>query len=220
MADVVFKTTKADLEVVIDRRSDGSIAEGADYASSKMPPSKADRVQRVGNDLFFPGKLPEAAVKGAKECIEDFLNDYPVPLHLQGVVPLFRTVRQGAASQMTRSMFIYDFKVVCRAAIAKTGTELRYSQWGTHAFRVGGMNALQDAGASVAEIMALGHWKSDAWLLYSRRNRPRLMYWSRQILGPAARARATEASAAAPVPALQGQDQEWGLPEDEIEEVD
>ena len=44
------------------------------------------------------------------------------------------------------------------------------------------MNALQDAGASVTEIMALGHWRSDAWMLYSRRNKPRLREWSQQIL--------------------------------------
>ena len=44
------------------------------------------------------------------------------------------------------------------------------------------MNALQDAGASVPEIMALGHWRSDAWMLYSRRNRPRLQAWGREIL--------------------------------------
>ena len=75
-----------------------------------------------------------------------------------------------------RNEFVRDFRWVCRLA------KLQYNQWGTHAFRVGGMNALQDAGASVAEIMALGHWRSDAWLLYSRRNRPRLQEWSKQIL--------------------------------------
>jgi hypothetical protein len=212
LADVVFKNTVADEEVVSARRMDGTIAAGSSFATSKMPPSKMDRVQRVGNDLYFPGMLPESNVKGAKECIEDFVNDYPVMKHLQPVVPLFRTVRQGAASQMTRSMFLHDFKIVCRAAKAHTGTELWYSQWGTHAFRVGGMNALQDAGASVAQIMALGHWKSDAWLLYSRRNRPQLMYWSRQILGPAASARAAQE--------VRRTDQEWSLPDDEIEEID
>jgi hypothetical protein len=67
--------------------------------------------------------------------------------------------------------------MVCRAA------DLRYERWGTHAFRVGaGTNALQDAGASAPEIMALGHWRSDARLLYSRRNKPRLQEWSKQIL--------------------------------------
>jgi hypothetical protein len=62
---------------------------------------------------------------------------------------------------------------------------MQYLKWaGTHAFRVGGMDALQDAGASdgVSDIMALGHWRSDVWVLYSRRNKPRLREWSRQIL--------------------------------------
>ena len=83
---------------------------GAEYIQSRMPPSKSDPVQRVGNELHFPGKLPEARVKGAKECIEDFVNDYPVPAHLHKVSPLFRTTREGAASQMTRAMFLHDFK--------------------------------------------------------------------------------------------------------------
>jgi hypothetical protein len=136
--------------------------------------SKADPVQRAGNELFFPPRLHESKVNGAKECIENWFNDYPVPTELQHVTPLFRTVRKGPPRQFTRSTFLSDFKYVCRRAMDCTGTELRYEQWGTHTFRVGGMNALQDAGASVAEIMALGHWRSDAWLLYSRRSRPRV----------------------------------------------
>jgi hypothetical protein len=85
------------------------------------------------------------------ECVENFLNDYPVPLHFQSLVPLLRSQRVGPAGQMTRAAFLHDFKAVCHE------TGLRYEQWGTHAFRVGGMNELQDAGASVAEIMAIGH---------------------------------------------------------------
>ena len=201
-------------DVSLEPSEDGKAPVGAEYIQSRMPPSKSDPVQRVGNELHFPGKLPEARVKGAKECIEDFVNDYPVPAHLHKVSPLFRTTREGAASQMTRAMFLHDFKRVCRLTLQTVGTELFYSQWGTHAFRVGGMNALQDAGASVAEIMAIGHWRSDAWLLYSRRNRPRLMYWSRQILGPAAHDRAVRADAGGGGTVDRGCDHEWDLPED------
>jgi hypothetical protein len=67
------------------------------------------------------------------------------------------------------------------------------------------MNELQDAGAGVAEIMAIGHWRSDAWLLYSRRNRSRLMQWSRRIIC-ASSTRRTEALAAAPSKVV---DWEW-----------
>ena len=81
-----------------------------------------------------------------------------------------------------------------------------YSQWGTHAFRVGGMNELQGAGAGVAEIMAIGHWRSDAWLLYSRRNRPRLMQWSRRIICSHS-SRVTKAIEAEPSQVV---DLEWG----------
>jgi hypothetical protein len=41
---------------------------------------------------------------------------------------------------------------------------------------------MQVLGASAPEIMALGHWRSGAWSLYSRRNGPRLQAWAKQIL--------------------------------------
>ena len=176
VSDLQFMSGEGSTAVVMARKADGTVAAGSSFATSRMPPSKSDPVQRVGNELFMPGKEPGEELDGAKECIENFLNDYPVALHFQSLVPLLRTVRVGPSGQMTRAAFLHDFKVVCREA------GLRYEQWGTHAFRVGGMNELQDAGAGVAEIMAIGHWRSDAWLLYSRRNRPRLMQWSRRII--------------------------------------
>jgi hypothetical protein len=91
----------------------------------------------------------------------NFMNAYPIDRELHHLTPLLRDKREGVQRQITRAEFIRDFKMVCRAA------DLQYPQWGTHAFRVGGMNALQDAGASVPEIMALGHWRSDAWMTYS-----------------------------------------------------
>ena len=110
------------------------------------------------------------------ENIIHFMHDYPIERQLHGITPLLRDKREGIQRQIKRNEFIRDFKMVCRAA------NMQYERWGTHAFRVGGMNALQDAGASVPEIMALGHWRSDAWLLYSRRNKPRLQEWAKQIL--------------------------------------
>jgi hypothetical protein len=200
VSDVKFMTGEGSTAVVMPRRPDGTLAAGSSFATSRMPPSKADPVQRVGNELFMPSKEPGEELNGAKECIENFLNDYPVALHYQSLVPLLRTVRIGPSGQMTRAAFLHDFKVVCREA------GLRYSQWGTHAFRVGGMNELQDAGAGVAEIMAIGHWRSDAWLLYSRRNRAKLMQWSRRIICPHS-SRQEKAIEAAP---SDGVDLEWG----------
>jgi hypothetical protein len=191
VADMKFMSGEGNSAVALARNQDGTVPSGSGYATSRMPPSKADPVQRVGNELFFPGKDPGEELDGAKECVENFLNDYPVPLPLQSLVPLLRSARVGPTGQMTRSAFLHDFKIVCRAA------GLRYEQWGTHAFRVGGMNELQDAGAGVAEIMAIGHWRSGAWLLYSRRNRPRLMQWSRRAIC-ASSTRRTEVLAAAP----------------------
>jgi hypothetical protein len=142
-----------------------------------MPPSKADPIQRRGNELIFPRKIDFAMdPDGALENIVHFFNDYLIARRMHSVTPLLRSRRAGAQRLIKRNEFVRDFRWVCRL------DGLQYKQWGTHAFRVGGMNALQDAGASVAEIMALGHWRSDAWLLYSRRKRPRLQEWSKQIL--------------------------------------
>jgi hypothetical protein len=200
VSDLKFMSGEGSTAAIMARNADGTVPAGSKFATSRMPPSKSDPVQRVGNELFLPGKEPGEDLNGAKECIENYLNDYPVALHFQALVPLLRTARVGPAGQMTRATFLHDFKVVCREA------GLRYSQWGTHAFRVGGMNELQDAGAGVAEIMAIGHWRSDAWLLYSRRNRPRLMQWSRRIICSHS-SRVTKAIEAEPSQVV---DLEWG----------
>jgi hypothetical protein len=125
---------------------------------------------------MYPGKIEPGGIDGAMENIVHFMNTYPIHRDLHQLTPLLHDKRDGVQRQIRRHEFIRAFKMVCRAA------DMRYERWGTHAFRVGGMNALQDAGASVLEIMALGHWRSDAWLLYSRRNRPRLQAWAKQIL--------------------------------------
>ena len=174
----VRKTTSGE-EVDVEVLSDGTlsaVASSIDRIECRMPPSKSDPIQRIGNELIFPCKLERQDRDGAMENIVNFMNAYPINRSFHGITPLLREKREGAQRQITRAEFIRDFKMVCRAA------DLRYEQWGTHAFRVGGMNALQDAGASVPEIMALGHWRSDAWMLYSRRNRPRLQAWGREIL--------------------------------------
>jgi hypothetical protein len=199
VADIKFMSGVGKDAVEMPRTPDGKVPAGSTFAVSRMPPHKGDNIQRVGNELYFPGKYVGAEVNGAKECVENFLNDYPVGLHFQQLVPLLRSVRLGPAGQMTRAMFLHDFKLVCRAA------GLRYSQWGTHAFRVGGMNELQDAGAGVAEIMAIGHWRSDAWLIYSRRNRAKLMQWSGQILCP----KSTSCTKALMAASSGGQDSMW-----------
>ena len=145
---------------------------------SRMPPSKADPVQRSDNDLTFPAKVFDEDPDGAMEHICRFIDTFPVPEYRREAVPLFRRKINPSPAQFHRYDFKRDFRWVCRNA----SPELQYKQWGTHAFRIGGLNALQDAGASVAECMALGRWRSDAWKLYSRRNRPRLVEWTRWIM--------------------------------------
>jgi hypothetical protein len=73
--------------------------------------------------------------------------------------------------------FWTGFKALCRTA------EIPYEGLGKHCFRVGGMNALQEAAnASVCEVMALGRWRSDAGKAYARRIRRTLMRWTGEVL--------------------------------------
>jgi hypothetical protein len=81
-----------------------------------------------------------------------------------------------AVALISHNSFWSGFKAVCRTA------KIRYEVLGKHCFRVGGMNALQEANASVCEIMALGRWRSDAWKAYARRNRRTLMRWTGEVL--------------------------------------
>ena len=180
LSDLRFVRIVRGEETEIEMLDDGTLGAcpaQVHFIECRMPPSKSDPIQRQGNELIFPQKIdPVHDIDGAMENIINFMNDYPIPRAQHSITPLLRDKRDGVQRQIRRTEFIRDFKWICREA------GLQYSKWGTHAFRVGGMNALQDAGASVPEIMALGHWRSDAWLLYSRRNRPRLQEWSKQIL--------------------------------------
>jgi hypothetical protein len=144
----IIRGVEVEVEVLEEGFPDGD-AGYIDYATSRMPPSKSGPIQRVGNELIFPKKLERSDPDGAMENIVNFMIDYPSPKGMHSLTPLMRSRRQGAQRQIQRNEFINDFRRVCKSA------GLQYSQWGTHAFRVGGMNALQDAGASVAEIMAL-----------------------------------------------------------------
>jgi hypothetical protein len=165
LSDLHFWRIVRGVEVEIEVLTEGfpdMDACSIDYTTSRMPPSKSDPIQRVGNELIFPRKLERSDPDGAMENIVNFMVDYPMPKSIHSLTPLMRSRRQGAQRQIQRNEFINDFRRVCKIV------DLQYSQWGTHAFRVGGMNALQDAGASAAEIMTLGHWRSDAWMLYSR----------------------------------------------------
>ena len=118
VSDLKFMSGEGSTSAIMARNADGTVPAGSKFATSRMPPSKSDPVQRVGNELFLPGKEPGDELNGAKECIENFLNDYPMPLHFQSpLVPLLRSQRVGPAGQMTRAAFLHGFKVVvCREA--------------------------------------------------------------------------------------------------------
>ena len=79
--------------------------------------------------------------------------------------------------QLSKRTFFRCFRMAMRAA-----GHHNYSDFGGHAFRVGGVVAMQEAGASAAEVMAQGRWRSDTWRIYCRRGKARSMKWCRAIL--------------------------------------
>jgi hypothetical protein len=69
------------------------------------------------------------------------------------------------------------FKKGCKRAA------IRYKVFGKHSFRVAGMKRLQELRAGPVVISAHGHWASDAWADYSRRNAFQLMRWITKMSG-------------------------------------
>jgi hypothetical protein len=57
-----------------------------------------------------------------------------------------------------------------------------HSLYGIHCFRVGGMVAMQDGGASLPAVLAQGRWRSDAWTVYCRRRPATAMLWASAIM--------------------------------------
>ena len=57
-----------------------------------------------------------------------------------------------------------------------------HSLFGIHCFRVGGMVAMQDGGASLPAVLAQGRWRSDAWTVYCRRRPATAMLWASAIM--------------------------------------
>jgi hypothetical protein len=76
--------------------------------------------------------------------------------------------------QVQVSTFWGGSKSGCRRA------DIKYSVFGTHCFRAAGMNRLGELNAGPVIISAHGHWASDAWADYGRRNQLVLMKMGEQ----------------------------------------
>ena len=107
----------------------------------------------------------------AFSAIHLLLTLYPLSSIYHAATPLLRSTRALPTGQVTDRSFWSHFRKGCRKA------NIVFDGLGKHSFRVGGMNRLQDLGASVATICAHGRWASDAWATYSRRNQLSLMSW-------------------------------------------
>ena len=183
---------------------DGTIdTENATYLRVPMTAHKADQFGERGDELMFP-TADTTGHEGTFEVTRDFVNAYPVDRRLHPTTPWFRQtevvkVTAKALSMTNTDLYHTDingtvyyakyngglvsegqfwecFKALCRSA------DIRFEKLGKHCFRVGGMNALQFANASVVEIMALGRWRSDAWRAYVRRTRRGMMKWTNMVL--------------------------------------
>ena len=150
-----------------------------DHIRCRYPPSKADPFG-YNSDLLIPAPGKDALKNGsasatAFSAIRLLLTLYPISSIYHATTPLFRSARALPAGQVTDRSFWAHFKKGCRKA------GITYSGLGKHSFRLGGMNRLQDLGASVATICAHGRWASDAWAAYSRRNQLTLMSWQQRM---------------------------------------
>ena len=146
-----------------------------------MPPSKCDP-EANNLPLYLTG-----AVGG----IQEWLSPATQIFLLQGDCP---TVSDAEAQycvlfpksrKSVQPISAANMLKVAKAMCSKASIDP--DNLGTHAFRVGGMNHLQEYGATIAQIMAIGRWSSDAWKLYSRRNRKRLVVWSQKLTQQAQR---------------------------------
>ena len=70
--------------------------------------------------------------------MRDFVHDFPLARWRHGA-PWFRNDRLSAPSLVTHAQFMSDFRFLCRSR----GLQPAEGSWGKHAFRVGGLNALQ-----------------------------------------------------------------------------
>ena len=146
------------------------------YLSTRFPPSKADPFA-YNSDLFFPRPTAGEKYVSAFSAIKWLLTLYPVSPSMAHVVPLLRATVALPCNQVKASTFMGGFRAGCRAA------NIKFKGYGTHCFRVGGMNRLGDLKAGPMVISAHGHWASDAWADYSRRNQFMLMKWVNRMAG-------------------------------------
>lgn len=151
----------------------------------RMPPSKAD-FMGANTDLAVPARTDGVQLGieipwCACDAIVASIQWDPVPRGLHHCTPLFRRTRATTPLQGTARQHWKTFKKMCEAG-DPMGRILRWKLLSAHAFRIGGMNRLQQLGAGPAEIMALGRWASDCWKIYSRRLWGSLMNWTAQMV--------------------------------------
>jgi hypothetical protein len=145
------------------------------YAVVIAPPTKADPT--ASNEPYYlPMSVGTAQPLAPCGSLWFFMAAFPIPQMARASTPLFRTAAAAFSAQIKDYRFSVLFKAACRRA------NIRYETFGKHRYRVGGLNAMQDAGCTVTQIMAAGHWRSDAWQVYARREKVSLMHYANMML--------------------------------------
>jgi hypothetical protein len=99
LSDLRFWRVVGGEEVEVEIETEGwpeMEAHSIHYATSRMPQSKSDPIQRVGNELISPRKMDHHDPDGALENIVNFMIDYPIAKALHSSTPLMRSRRSGA----------------------------------------------------------------------------------------------------------------------------
>ena len=145
------------------------------YCKIRMVPSKADPLG-LNEPLFFPAQQP-GTIDALSPCtfFWQLCCLHPVPRSRHSITPLFPESMDDRSKRLQLSTFKKKWKQLCKQA------NLPHEALGTHALRRGGLVRLQDLNCSLAQMMALGRWKSDAVKIYQRRNKVKLMQWTSQM---------------------------------------
>lgn len=124
-------------------------------------------------------------------AIDHMIAVDPVPHHLRHVTPLFRDTRDMGKRHKDGTFkpggkpLAGDFMRRTIRALVSDNKEWFGNRlpgvFGLHSFRIGGLNAALEAGASYMECCSLGRWASASVLAYQRMPKAAAHQWERRV---------------------------------------
>ena len=123
-------------------------------------------------------------------AIDNMLSADPVPHHQRHETPLFRDTRtskrradgtfQAGGLPIGGAFMRRTIRALVKANVGWFGARLP-ALFGLHSFRIGGLNAALDAGATYMECCALGRWVSTSVIAYHRMPKAKAHDWQRRV---------------------------------------